>query len=156
MSKTLQIGSETFEYPENRENPGWGEEATGWAEAVTDAIANVQGPNDILTTSANLNNNQAVAANVNNFRFDTSEVQAISAEYLIIRVYDSGSSTVTESGEIIGNYNGSDFVISQDAVGDAGITFSITSVGQVQYISSNLTNHVSSVIRFKAKTIDQP
>lgn len=156
MAKTLQIGSKVFEYPETGDKPGWGEEATAWAEAVTESIGNVQGVNDILITSANLNNNQAVAANINNFVFNTAQVQGVSSEFLIIRTYDAGASVVTESGTIYGNYNGSEFFITVESVGDAGIVFSITNTGQIQYTSSNLTNHVSSVIRFRARTIDQP
>jgi hypothetical protein len=156
MSKTVQIGSNIYTIPEEGDNPGWGEDLTAYLEAIADALANVQGPNDILITSANLNNNQTTFANVAGLQFNTAQVQAIEVKYLIIREYDAGATVVTESGTISGNYDGSTFFISTQHVGDAGITFDVTNTGQVQYQSSNLANHVTSVIRFQGKTIDEP
>ncbi len=156
MSKPLQVGSEIYNYPTQGENPGWGEEATGWAEAVTDALTAVQGPNDILLTSATLTNNQSSLADIPGFSFDTSQVQGIEATYFVVRTFDSGATVVTESGTLKGNYNGSDFIITVDAAGDSGVSLNITNAGQVQYTSTDLTDHVSSIIRFRAKTIDQP
>lgn len=156
MSKQLQIGSRIFNYPEEGDRAGWGEEATEWTEAVTDALQNVQGPNDILITSATLANNQSSAANIPGLTFNTGEVQSVEVDFLVVREYDSGSTVDTESGRILGNYNGTDFFISVESVGDAGITFSITSGGQFQYTTDNKVNHISSTIRFKASTIDQP
>ena len=156
MSKTLQIGSTTFEYPTEGEKPGWGEEATAWAEAVTDALQNVQGPNDILITSATLTNNQITLANIPGLVFNTGQVQSIEVDYLIERIFDSGSTTIAESGKILGNYNGTDFDISQETTGDAGVAISINNSGQFQYTSDDKANHISTTIRFKASTIDQP
>ena len=156
MSKTLQVGSDIFKYPEQGTNPGWGEEATAWAEAVTDALKSVQGPNDILLTSAALANNITTLTNIPGFNFDTSDVQAVTAEFFVIRVYDSGATTVAQSGSMAGNYDGSTFYLTVQSVGDAGMDFDITNAGQVQYKSSDLANHMSTTIRFKAKTIDQP
>lgn len=156
MSKELQIGNRIFDYPEEGDRAGWGENATDWAEAVTNALENVQGPNDILTTSAILANNQAIPANIPGLTFNTGEVQSVEVNYLVIREYDSGSTVDTESGKILGNYNGSDFFISIEATGDAAITFSVTSGGQFQYVTDDKANHISSTIRFNARTIDQP
>ncbi len=156
MSKTVQIGSNIYTIPEQGTNPQWGEDLTAYLEAIADALANVQGPNDILVTSANLANNQTSFANVSGLQFNTAEVQSVEINYLVIRTYDSGTSVVTESGKILGNYDGSTFSIATQHIGDAGITFDITNTGQVQYKSTDLTNHVSSVIRFTGKTIDEP
>lgn len=157
MAKNLQVGNDVYSYPENNENPGWGEDATAWAEAVSDALATVQGPNDIPLTTSTLSNNQTTFADIPSFELNAANVQAFSAEYLVIREYDPGSGaiTVTESGTIRGNYDGSDFYISVDNERDAGITFEITSAGKLQYKTTDLTGHVSSTIKFKAKTIDQ-
>ena len=156
MSKTVQIGSNIYTIPEQGTNPPWGEDLTAYLEAIADALANVQGPNDILVTSANLANNQTSLANVAGLQFNTAQVQSVEINYLVIRTYDSGSSVVTESGKILGNYDGAVFSIATQHVGDAGITFDITNTGQVQYKSTELTNHVSSVIRFAGRTIDEP
>lgn len=156
MAKQLQIGSTIYNYPEEGDKAGWGEEATSWAEGVTDALANVQGPNDILTTSATLTNNQSTVTNIPGLLFNVAQVEAVEIFYDIKRVYDSGSTTIIESGKIQGNYDGSDFVISIDATGSAGVDITVTSAGQFQYTSSDLANHISSVIRFRATTIDTP
>lgn len=155
MPQTLTIGSESFDYPLQGETAGYGEEAASWAKAATDALASVQGPNDILATSASLTNNQTTAADIPGFVFNTAEVIGIECEYTFKRIYDSGATTVMESGKIMGHYDGSVFTISIDSIGDAGILFSITNAGQIQYTTTNLTNHTSSTIVFKAKTIDE-
>ena len=157
MSKQLQIGQDIFNYPEQGENPGWGEEATSWAEAVTNSLANVQGENDILITSATLSNNQSTPANIPGLSFNAAAVQSVEIDYFIVRTFDLGASTVVETGKILGSYDGSDFFISTE--GDGGVTgvdITVTSAGQFQYTSSDLTDHQSSTIRFRARTIDLP
>jgi len=157
MPKNLQIGSRIFEYPAQGDKAGWGEEATEWASAVTDALTTVQGPNDILTTSATLINNQTTPANIPGLNFDVSEVQAIDIKYLVIRTFDSGASVITEAGRVLGSFNGTEFTISVETDGnDTGFDISVLNSGQFQYTTSDLTNHVSSTIRFEAKTIDLP
>lgn len=156
MSITVTIGNRTYEIPEPGEKVGWGEEATDYLVAIADALASVQGPNDILQTASALANNQTTLANIPGFSFDTSDVLSFKADYDIIRTFDSGTSTIQESGTLIGSYDGSTFTISQDGEGDSGVRFDITNTGNVQYTSTDLTDHVSSTINFKAKTIDQP
>lgn len=156
MPKIVQIGSTSYIIPEEGDKAGWGEDTTAWMEGVTDALENVQGTNDILIKSATLSNNQSSVANIPGLSFNVAEVEAVEVDYVIKRTYDSGSSIVVESGKILGNYDGTDFVISQENTGNAGVDITVTSSGQFQYTSSDLTNHISSVIRFKAKTIDTP
>lgn len=156
MAKNRQIGSNPVIVPEAGDNPGWGEDTTNLLDKIIDALAEVQGPNDILTTSANLANNQTVAASVPGLVFNTGQVQSVIANFLVIRVYDSGATTVTESGTISGNYDGSTFFISVESTGDVGILFDITNSGQVTYTTDDKPNHDSTTIRFNAKTIDQP
>ena len=156
MSKQLQIGSTIFNYPEQGDKAGWGEDATAWAEAVTDALGNVQGPNDILITSATLANNQTTAANIAGLTFNVAEVEAVEIDYYIRREFDGGASTVVETGKILGSYDGSDFFISTESTGETGTVISVLSTGQFQYTTTDLTNHTSSLIRFRARTIDTP
>lgn len=156
MPKIVQIGSTSYIIPEEGDKAGWGEDTTSWMQGVTDALENVQGPNDILSTSATLTNNQSSATNIPGLLFNVAEVESVEIDYVIKRVYDSGSTTVVESGKILGNYDGTDFVISQETTGDAGVEITVTSSGQFQYTTSDLANHVSSVIRFKSTTIDTP
>jgi hypothetical protein len=156
MSKQVQIGSDIYVIPDAGDNPGWGEDLTKYLEAIADALTEVQGPNDILVTSATLANNQLVAANIPGLLFNVSEVQGIEVDCFIIRTYDSGISVATERIKILGDYNGSAFSISQESSNDTGVVISVDNSGQFKYTSSDLPNHISSVIRFRAKTIDTP
>lgn len=152
MTKKLQIGSTIFEYPVQGDG-NWGEEATAWAEAVTEALTSVQGPNDILITSATILNDQSTPVDVSGLQFDTSDVLSVEVDYLIQR---QGTSTDTENGKIFANYNGTAWKIQQDGVGDVGVIFSITAAGQVQYTSTDFAGHTASSVRFRARTIDEP
>jgi hypothetical protein len=156
MSKTVQIGSRVFEIPDQGDNPGWGEEVTAWIEAATDALSSVQGANDILVTSATLANNQSTAADIPGLLFNIAEVERVEIDYIITRVYDLGASTLTEAGKIIGSFDGSEFNITVEAEGESGTTITVLNTGQFQYTTTDLTNHISSIIRFKASTIDTP
>lgn len=154
MSKPLTIGSETFDFPINGQNSGWGEQVTDWAEAVTNALQTVQGPADILLTTANIINNQSTFVNINGFSFSTATVEAFTAEYYVLRTTAIPAASKVESGHISGNYDGTAWLISIQNTGDAGIDFQITSGGQLQYKTDNMVgSNYSGVIKFKAKSI---
>jgi len=155
MSKEIQIGSTIYTVPEEGDNPGWGEDLTEFFCAIGAALQNVQGPNDILTTSATLANNQTTFIDIPGLIFNTAQVQRVEVKYLVTRVFDAGVSTIVESGIIEGNYDGSLFKIATKFLDDAGIEFDVTNAGQFQYKTTDLTDHVSTTIRFEAVTIDQ-
>lgn len=152
--KEVQVGNETFELPiDGRGN--WGESATAILEALAEASQLVQGPNDVLLTSANLLNNQEIPVNLGNLAFNTGQVLGVTIEYFIKRTFDDGGpQTFTENGLVYANYNGTDWRLTQEANGDSGINFTITPSGQVQYTSTDLVGHISSIARFRARTID--
>lgn len=155
-TKTVTIGTKDFEIPIEGANPPWGEELTAFFVAIGEALSSVQGPNDILITSASLSNNQSVFSNIPGLVFNTGQVQGLEVDYLVVRVYDAGATTITEFGRMIGSYDGTTFSIAREFTGDTGMDFDALNTGQFQYKSSNLANHVSTEIRFRAKTIDQP
>ena len=64
MTVKLQIGNRIFNYAIEGSPSGWGEENSAWAEAVTNGLLTVQGPNDILPTSATLINDQSTPVSV--------------------------------------------------------------------------------------------
>jgi len=151
MSKTLQIGNQTFEYPVQGDS-NWGEEATAWAEAVTEALATVQGPEDILTTEALLTNGGS--GNVSGLVFDTSVVQQVIVEGLIVREYLDATPTEAEAFVSNGSYNGTTFYISVESVGnDTGVTLDINNSGQFTYTAENRANTSNIIIKFKGKAI---
>lgn len=155
MPKKLIVGNEEFEFPLSGQSPGYASEITDWAEAVTDALTNVQKPNDILTTTAAINNNVTVPTNIPGFSFSTAEVIAIDCRYFVKRTTASPNVTIAEVGYIEGYFDGTNWGISIRSTGDTGVDLTITPAGQIQYTSSNLpgVTHVAS-ITFEAKVVN--
>ena len=154
---TIQVGSNTFRLPLQGRNPSWGEELTAIIEALADISQLIAGPNDILLSTANILNNQT-NTNFSSVVFDTADVLSFRFEYFIVRTYDDGGTvTLTQSGFLDANFDGSDWKWTQEDVGDAGVEFSITAGGVLQYTSSDLTalgTPLSGTARYKATTTD--
>ena len=155
MSFTIQIGNKIITMPNNNESPGYGEGLVEFYKAVESALGSVQGPQDITQTTATLANNSS--GNVNGFLFDTAEVKYIFAEFTITRTFSDATPTQSESGQMFGNYDGTDFVISVQTVegsgGDPLVELDISNTGQVTYVSQDVTNTDTLQIFFKAKAI---
>lgn len=157
MPKLLTIGSEEFEFPLEGQNAGYGSEVTDWAEAVTDALTTVQKPNDILTTTAVINN-IAGTFSIPGFNFSVAEVISIDCRYFVKRVTTSPDDNFSEVGYIEGYYDGSEWGISIRTTGDAKILLSITPSGQFQYTltpSDVLEGSHKGSITFEAKVINK-
>ncbi len=155
MSKKLLIGTQEFEIPEQGDGPDYGESLSDYFEAVSEALSTVQQPNDILTTSASILNNQTTFADISGFIFNSSEVISINSEFIIQRSTVSPASKLVESGFIQGNYNGATWSFSVESVGNSGVEFNITSAGQLQYRTSNLTgSSYSGLITFRGKVFN--
>ena len=150
MSKSLTVGNETFQYPEEGTKPGWGEEATCWAVAVTNKLATLSGVNDINCTCVVIANNQCSAANIGSgasaLSFPTASVRSFVVSYAVTR------GTTVETGEMEGVFDGTTWAFSNDITGCAGMSFQITNAGQVQYFSDC---GCAGIIKFRARTIDQ-
>ncbi len=72
MARDLVVDNVTYSFPEQGEDPTWGEVVVDWAEAMTAAINTLQGPADIPETTFTVANNQSVAANVTGLVFSSS------------------------------------------------------------------------------------
>lgn len=152
MSKELQVGNQTFEYPESGDNPGWGEAATDWAEAVTDNLATISGPNDIPTTTVAIADNQSTAQNIIGLLFSSSAVKSFEVTFVVNRT--DGSTAVSQTGKMFGVYNGSSWDMEVEGLNDAGMDYEISATGQVKYYSSSIGGTYVGSIKFSAKTID--
>lgn len=154
MARTVTIGQDTYEIPDNLENAGWGQEFSDWAVGISDVVNDFFGPNDLTLTPASINNNQT-NTDVSKFLFDVSSVRSFEAPYAIKRSTDD--STLFESGIAYGLYDGSAWTLTiGDVRGDAQVTFDITAQGQITYSSSDLAGlNYTGQIKFRAKTIDQ-
>lgn len=161
MSIPLTINNNTYDYPSPGEDPGWGEPATGWAQAVTDTLNTLVAPDDILSTSYIVNNNVTSATDVNRLFFDPGTVRAANISYSVYRVSTSNPTGKVESGTIYLSFDnaaspGSKWLLGQQKIGDAEIIFNITDAGQVQYQTTDIGSPgYSGTIKFYAKTLSQ-
>lgn len=150
-SKKLQIGNDIYDYPITGSS-NYGEEATGWAEAATEAIKEIKGPGDISTTETIL---VGLDGFVSGLQFDTSFVQRISVTGIITREFTlaSGKSREVESFTIEGAYNGVEFNITQEFSGDdTEVEFYIVG-GQFKFISANVADTQELKIKFVGKAL---
>lgn len=162
MALQLTIAGTTFIYPESGESPNWANGAgpTEWAQAVTDALATLIGPGDILSTTFTIDNNISVLTNVNGLIFDSGTVRAANISYAVYRTSTSTPAGNSESGTMLLTFDdsatsGNQWQLTQGAVnGAAGMAFSITDGGQIKYASSDIgaTGYVGT-IRFSAKSL---
>jgi hypothetical protein len=163
MTRRLQVNNQEFDYPEQGDI-NWGEDATEWAVSVTDALSDIVGPQDILLREAPLTVNQLTQANINGLVFDTSAVQQVFVDGIILR--DTSDGLFSESFFIEGNYDGSQFILSNRSVGsDCGVVIDALSSGQFVYTSNSdstfsaenaispATTTISFKIKFRARTI---
>jgi hypothetical protein len=154
MAITLTINNIPYVFPEQGDAQPWGQDATEWATAVTNALNTFLATGDVLTASTTLLNNQASALGITGLSFDPSILQGFSLEYSIYR-----SDTVfsaAETGTIKGAYNAltSAWEYSQFGtnIENTGVILSIDSSGQIKYTSTNLTGgtHTCKIV-FYAK-----
>jgi hypothetical protein len=122
--------------------------ATGLKYAAIAAVS----AGDIAETSFVLANNQSSFTNVTGFLFSDTVVRGFTA---LVTVDVDATTDLSETFTITGiNRRNGGFAISVQAVGDSsGVTFDITSAGQIQYTSSNYTGFVSGSIKFRAITV---
>lgn len=158
---SLTINNITFEYPAPGADPGWGEDATGWAEAVTEAINSLLGVGDILETTFNVGNDVSVAEEVTGLAFNTSTVRAATIDYSIYRTSDANPSGNAETGSITIVFDDNapateKWIMVQKADGDAGVEFFISDAGQFSYTSTDIdSTNYSGILKFKARTLAQ-
>lgn len=96
--------------------------------------------------SFSFTNNQAVAANVTGLLLDSSSEKAAVIEYVIFR---DGTADLFESGVIKAHFNGTDWDHTLERQGDAGVSFSITSGGQIQYTSTDNAGSSAETITYQ-------
>jgi len=161
LAKTLVINNNTFSYPDSGDDPGWGGDATAWAVEVTRAINNLVGPDDILQSTATINNNTTVSTSVTGLLFDPSSVRSAIVEYTVYRRTDASPSGFSEHGELVLLYDNdapSDkWKITRQANSDSGVEFDINqSTGQITYTSSDIAGaNYSGIMKFRARTLAQ-
>lgn len=105
-------------------------------------------PGDIAETSFSAANNQSSPANVTGFVFSNSVVRSFKA---LVSVYINATGSLYEVFDLDGIQRGADWQMSVTSTGDSsGIVFSITTAGQIQYTSSNITGFTANTVKFRA------
>lgn len=152
MPKNLIVVDEIYEYPVTGDN-NYGEEATGWAEAITGVAAQISGPGDIPTTETNLlgiSSGGYVTGDITNLSFDTAYVQSIIITGHITRTYTDATPTQVEAFSIEGVYNGTEINFSTDLSGDdTEVEFDVNG-GQFRFKYLEIANTDTVVIKFSA------
>lgn len=157
MSRNLIIDNVTYIYPDPGEDPGWGEGASDWAEAVTDVLNSLLSPGDILETTFTVANNISSPTNITGLAFNTGVVRSALITYSIYRISILNPSGQAETGQLNIVYDnsagaGNKFLLTQEAAGNAGVTFNITDAGQFTYISTDIDSAgYSGIMKFSAK-----
>jgi len=154
MSVIITIQGTPIEFPSTGESPNWAPSVIEFAQATEQALLSAVGPYDIpqqvFTLSSNVNTNLSIT----NLSFPTTVVRSAFINYSVIRL-SSTETPLSESGEIYVVYDGSDWRITRDYVGDAGCTFDITSTGQVRISTTSFLNYTSGKISFSAEALPQ-
>lgn len=161
MAISITINNKTFNIPVAGEDPGWGEDTTGWIREVSAVLNSLVGAGDILESNANIANAQGAPQNIVGLSFDPSTVRAAVVEYSVYRISDTNASGNAETGVIYMVYDnsaapGSQWTLSRDFEGDAGIGIDIADTGQLTYTSDDIGNAgYSGTMTFKARTLSQ-
>jgi hypothetical protein len=157
MSRELIIGGTTFEFPEQGDDPTWGEEVVDFAEAVADVLNTITSVDDVLLTSFNLTNNQTTFADIDGLRFSKTSVR--SARIVLDIYITTSTEELQETLDMNISYKNieDEFRLAVVSVGDeSGVTFNITSNGQVQYKTTNVSGtSYAGTLTFKASAIVQ-
>jgi hypothetical protein len=140
--KKLQVVNEEFNYPITGSS-NYGEEATGWAEAVTEVLKEVSGPGDISTRSDILElapldptDQDYSIGKIEGLLFDPLYVQKVEIKGILTREFTDSTSYI-ESFTIEGVLKGSVFDIQSEFVGDDTEVSFYTSSGQFYYRAKN-------------------
>ena len=161
MTIPLTVNGTTYAYPSTSDEL-WGQQATGWSQAITIEVNKLIVPGDIgQDTLVNITNNQTVAAIVSNLAFDSSNVRAAFVEYYVYRTWNGGLNEVLEAGTLYIGFKdlANDWTITQigQNIEQSGVIFDITPQGQVTYTSSNLTptTNYSGTMKYRARVLQK-
>lgn len=150
----LTINNNTYDYPDPGSEPGWGADATGWAEDVNEVVSSLAGTGTIVEQSVAIQN---AASNVEipGLVFGSTTVQGTEIAYTIVRSTTTEKLNETGILEINFDASGPQWKMSRRFTGsdaDTKVTLNITgtATGQVTYTSTALsgTGYVGN-IRFK-------
>lgn len=154
MSIPIVINGNIIQFPSSGQSPNWSPAVIQFAQAVAAALNLLVGPFDVPPQTYVMTSNANTNVILPNLDFPPSNVQGAIISYSVFRqTTDSGAMTVSETGQLIVNYNptfptNQKWSISRDYVGNADVTFSISDVGQLEFSSSLITglDHTGTIV----------
>jgi hypothetical protein len=155
MSKNLVVGDEVYEYPDTGDI-NYGEEATNWAESITEIVQEIRGPGDIPITGISLigaSSGGFVTGDITKLTFDTAYVQRIEVTGFVTRTFSDATPTKVEGFVIEGAFNGSEINYTVEYSGEETELEITVSGGQFgfKYKEIDHTDQVSIKFRGKAQ-----
>jgi hypothetical protein len=109
-------------------------------------LENMLGGGIAVETQFTIANNQSSAASITGLVFDKTVYITAEVQYTVMRKTDTAASGVRETGRLLCTYESQENAWNIEPLvdtfmtnGPSGITFSITSAGQIQYTSTNIT-----------------
>lgn len=156
MAKTVTINGQNYTLSQQGDNPAWGEQLSSLLQALIDVSNNISNTGDISLTSFTVANNVSSATDVTSLQFDVGVVRAATISYSVYR--STTLSELAECGQIYVVYKSTaaTWELVQTNAGSGGITFTITSGGQVQYTSTNMSgSSYSGLMKFSARAFTQ-
>jgi hypothetical protein len=159
MSVPVTVAGVTYQVPTTQEEL-WGLETTDYLVALGEELASVVVPGDIgPETLVTIQNNQAVAANIPTFILNPVNIRSGVAEYYVHRVTVGPNTEVAEAGTLYFLYNDSlnAWTVAQvgNNVAATGVVFTITTAGQVQYTSTNLSGTHTGRMKFRLRVLQK-
>lgn len=157
MPKSITLSGSTYNLPQQNDNAPWGEDLSDLIEAIATVVESLSGTGDILTRNFTVANNQSSAANITGLTFDVAVVRSAVVTYSIYRSTDTPAE-LGECGFLLLTYmtDADAWTMTRYANDDAGLVFTITDGGQVQYTSSNMAGaSYAGLMKFNARAFLQ-
>jgi hypothetical protein len=155
----IRYNSDTDEFEGYGTGSTWGSLGGGGGGGSATTAGNIiansinLGVSNMFSGSFTPSNNISVASNVTGLSFNNSDIRSF-----IINLTASITRTIGgnlyESFTLEGNQKDSSWELLVSSMGDiSGFNFTITSLGQIQYTSTNITNYSNSILRYNVNEI---
>lgn len=148
---TLIVNGQVISYPDDGEAPDNSSGQIAFAEAVAAALSSLVGPFDVPPQTMDISayNTISNTAPITNLSFSTTSVKAITIYIATTRKSDITANSETQYNTLNAIYNADaspPWNMSTEGVGDAGITFTISSTGVVSFVINTAITVTSTYI----------
>jgi hypothetical protein len=157
MPKIIIKGT-PIDFPASSASPNWAPAVIETVQALVDAVNTFAGSFDVAPQKITIDSfNPGTNIDIANLIFPPNDVRAVSVFYSVFRTTDSVN--VAEAGTLEMVYDSSrgaglKWEVGRMGEGDAGITFSVSDLGQISFTSTTLAgaNH-TGIISYRALAI---